>query len=137
MDDINALGLHQAVAAVAPIEGVAIGNPDDRSTWRVDFTPTASEDQRKAAMAVLTAFDLHAPPVPREVAQLSFRRALRQAGLIDQVNVAVKASAPDVQDAWEFAGSINRTDPLITAIGSQLNLTAAALDHLFILAATL
>lgn len=71
------------------------------------------------------------------VTPLQARKALNQAGLLAQVNAAVAAADANTQMAWEYASVINRTDPMITAIGTTLNLTPAALDHLFILAATL
>lgn len=77
------------------------------------------------------------PPVPPATCSpLQGRKALRAAGLIDQVNAAVKASTPDTQDAWEFASILIRTDPLIKTLGAQLQLSDAALDNLFTLAAT-
>ncbi|MBV9861876.1 MAG: hypothetical protein JO267_06985 [Alphaproteobacteria bacterium] len=56
MLDDTALRLYQAVAAACPIEGVAIGDPADKATWRIDFAPRASAAQREAAAAVLAAF---------------------------------------------------------------------------------
>lgn len=55
------LTLHHAVAAVCPIEGVAIGVEADKSTWRVDYADTATIEQRAAAAAVVLAFDPMAP----------------------------------------------------------------------------
>lgn len=43
---------------VAPVEGVSIGHPQDKATWRVDFTPAATEADRVAAYAVVAAFDV-------------------------------------------------------------------------------
>lgn len=96
----------------------------------------------KEYQAWLTAGNVPLPAdpistVPTSVSPLQARKALRQAGLIDQVNAAVAASTPDVQDAWQYASMINRTDPLVAALSVGLNLTPAALDNLFTLAATL
>ena len=55
------LALHNAVAAVAPIVGVQMGSIADRSTWRVDFSPEATVEQRGAAASVLATFDPTAP----------------------------------------------------------------------------
>lgn len=54
--DTTAARLHAALAAICPIEGVAIGNPADRKTWRIDFAPGATTAQRQAAEAALAAF---------------------------------------------------------------------------------
>lgn len=53
MNDI-AGQLHDALEQQGiPIEGVSIGRRHDRSTWRVDFAPTATDAQRSAAAALL------------------------------------------------------------------------------------
>lgn len=53
--------LHGAVAAVCPIGGVSIGDLNDRSTWRIDFSPDATAPQKAAAQNVLDTFDINAP----------------------------------------------------------------------------
>lgn len=45
--------LHRALAAVAPIDGVSIGDATDKSTWRIDFAEGASTAQMTVAEAVL------------------------------------------------------------------------------------
>ena len=55
--DSLAQRLHAQIAAVAPIEGVSIGTLNDKTTWRIDFLPTATAAQKAAARAVLAAFD--------------------------------------------------------------------------------
>ena len=49
--------LHNAIAAVAPIQGVSIGNPDDKSTWRIVFDPSVTSEQTIAAQNVVSNFD--------------------------------------------------------------------------------
>lgn len=57
MDNIKrALALNDRIAAVAPIQGVSIGKPDDPSSWRVDFDPSATPAQRQAAAAVIASW---------------------------------------------------------------------------------
>jgi len=72
--------LHAKVAAVAPIVGVSFGHVDDKSTWRIDFDPQATDAQRKAVNAVLAAFD-----VAEEQGQLEAKEVRDQkiAGLAD------------------------------------------------------
>lgn len=60
MSDMTAAKLHAAIAAVCPIEGVAIVTPDDKSTWRIDFAPEATDAQREAANRALAAFKVPA-----------------------------------------------------------------------------
>lgn len=46
------------ILSVAPIVGVSIGREDDRATWRIDFKPEATADQRVTAQAMIAAFDV-------------------------------------------------------------------------------
>ena len=50
--------LQRAVAAVCPIHGISIGRKDDRSTWRVDFAPEATDEQKAQAAQIVAAFDV-------------------------------------------------------------------------------
>lgn len=47
-----------------PIDGVSIGDLNDRSTWRVDFRPEATPAQRAQAVAIVAAF---APPTAAQI----------------------------------------------------------------------
>ncbi|MDI1227352.1 MAG: hypothetical protein PSY14_06695 [bacterium] len=47
----------QKLEAVAPIDGVSIVVPGDTASWRIQFRDDATEAQRAAAGAVLSAFD--------------------------------------------------------------------------------
>ena len=49
--------LHDAIAAAAPIHGVAIVDANDRSTWRIDFEDNATDQQRAAAALALLTYD--------------------------------------------------------------------------------
>lgn len=65
--------LHEAVAAVCPIEGVSIGDPDDKNTWSITYSPGATQAQKDAADAVLAAFDPFTAWVTNKVQELSAR----------------------------------------------------------------
>lgn len=39
------------------IVGVSIGDPDNKATWRIDFTDTATAEQRASAQSVMLALD--------------------------------------------------------------------------------
>lgn len=65
--------LHAAVSAVAPITGVAMVDPADPDTWRIDFADGATDGERAAAAAVVAAFDPDAP-TPADVAAERDRR---------------------------------------------------------------
>ena len=50
--------LHEKIATVAPINGVSLGRFTDKSTWRIDFKPEATAQQRADARAVVNTFDV-------------------------------------------------------------------------------
>lgn len=50
--------LHDDIAAACPIDGVSIGDPTDKSTWKLHFQESATDEQRKAALDILEG---HAP----------------------------------------------------------------------------
>jgi hypothetical protein len=131
---INAALLHKAISAVAPVVGVGIGDLDDRSTWRIDFAPEATTEQRVAGDAALAAFD----PIADERAAVSVtpwqaREALRRAGLLGTVDAAVTAlgATSEAYVAWHYADRIRRASPLIEALAPSLGLSDAQLDALF------
>lgn len=55
-----AASLDTAVRAVAPIVGVSIVRLQDKSTWRIDFDPAATPQQRTQAANVVASFDVAA-----------------------------------------------------------------------------
>lgn len=58
----SARHLDAAVRAVCPhIDGVSIGDFGDRSTWRINFKPDATDAQKAAAASVLAGFDPVSP----------------------------------------------------------------------------
>jgi len=64
------------------------------------------------------------------------RLALRAAGLLDQVTVAVNAAGGDTLITWEYATEFLRSSPLIKQLGTSLNISDDVVDQLFIAAAT-
>lgn len=60
-------------AAGLPILGVSIGNRTDKTTWRVDFTPEATDKQRTEAAALISAFE---PAVDVELAPITLEGVL-------------------------------------------------------------
>jgi len=70
------------------------------------------------------------------------RRALLDAGLLDQVDAAIAAIADATERRqaeidWEYATTVERLWPWVQTLGAALGLSAEALDALFELAATL
>ena len=70
------------------------------------------------------------------------RRALLDAGLLDQVDAAIAAIADATERRqaeidWEYATTVERLWPWVQTLGAALGLSAEALDALFEQAATL
>ncbi len=85
--------LHSAIAAVAPIAGLSIGNPADKSTWRIDFVGSATAEQRAAAAAIVTGYDMLAPQRTSRIEDAWAVMAQRLA--IGRVTVATSAGTHD------------------------------------------
>jgi len=69
-----------------------------------------------------------------KVSPLQMRRSLRQQGLYEAVVDYVSQQDPEIQDAWEYAIEIHRTDALIAAAATELGYGATEVDDLFRLA---
>lgn len=91
----------------------------------------------QAAGGVAVVDPAPAVPVPASVGPLQARRALRSAGLHAAVATYVAAQPAEVQEAWEYASEVLRTDPMIAGAATTLGLSSAQVDDLFRLAATL
>lgn len=54
--------------------GVSIGRKDDKSTWRIDFAPEATDEQMANAAQIVAAFDFakaeHNAEIDRQIAAL-------------------------------------------------------------------
>ena len=50
--------LTKAIQSVCPVHGVSLGTYEDKSTWRIDFKPEATTQQRADAQAVVVAFNV-------------------------------------------------------------------------------
>lgn len=96
------VAVHEAIAAVCPIDGVMFGDLADKATWRIDFSPEATDEEKARAQDALDAYDLNvAPAAPRDlVAELDAliaRNAKLEAALVAK-NVVTPAeieAAPD------------------------------------------
>ena len=94
-------------------------NPEDESmlaAWVAAYVPPAPEPV----------------PVPQVLTMRQARLVLHQAGLLDDVEAAVKAADRSVQIEWEFAQEVHRSWPTLVTLAGALQLDDAALDALFI-----
>jgi hypothetical protein len=119
----------------------AVGQPTpDVGQTAVDLSPDQEASFVKACAAApngvtfdgqtFTPIPSPPPPIPQQVTPLQIRHALRQLGLLDQVNAYVSTQSGDVQDAWQFAVAISRNDPMVVAAATALGVDADALFRL-------
>ena len=82
------------------------------------------------------------PVVPQSVTMRQARLALLGVALLDDVDAGIAAIPDPVQRTaaqieWEYATVIERNSPLVQSLAAGLGLTAADIDDLLTLAATL
>lgn len=77
------------------------------------------------------------PKVPDYVTPLQARKILRLLGYLDDLELLMEESTPEVRDAWEYATVIERHNPLILEFAEELELDENDVDLLFIEAAKL
>lgn len=75
--------------------------------------------------------------VPPSVSMRQASRALLEAGLLDDVEALVATLPRKYQIDWERASIVQRDNPLVEIVRQQQGMTAAQIDDLFTLAATL
>tara|TARA_R110000868_G_scaffold25246_2_gene98512 strand:- start:2383 stop:2745 length:363 start_codon:yes stop_codon:yes gene_type:complete len=95
----------------------------------VQITSAEAEEIRIANM----------PPqsVPQRITMRQARLALLGAGLLAAVNVGITGMSQAAQIEWEYAATVERTNPLIAALASALALTPGQVDALFVAGAAL
>jgi hypothetical protein len=102
-----------------------------------DPVELAMTPEEKAARDAANAEAL----IPKEVTQKQARLALLNAGLLDTIDAMVAAMPGEegvkARIIWQYASSIQRSDPLVSAIIGTLSLTKEQLDALFIAASVL
>lgn len=70
-------------------------------------------------------------PVPASATRLGLMRALKEIGLWDAAKAAIAAD-PDIQEEWDLAVEVKRTDPLTQAMIASLGLSNLQVDQLLI-----
>lgn len=81
-------------------------------------------------------------PVPSQVTMRQARLALLQAGLLDDVEVAIDAITPEsdrvaARIEWDYSSVVERNKGLVAALGASLGLVKEQLDELFYVAGKL
>lgn len=75
--------------------------------------------------------------VPQSVSPLQFRKALNQMNMRTIIEDYIKTLDTDSKDAWDYAISFERNNPIITSAAKALNKTTEEVDDLFRLSSTL
>lgn len=112
--------LHAALSAAAPIVGVSVGDPDDRSMWRVDFAPEATDTQKAAALQVVGAFDTedNTEIRTRVAKDAIWRRATDDEAV--QMRAALDAQPVRLREIYDGAAWIETTDELFGVLQAAL-----------------
>jgi hypothetical protein len=80
------------------------------------------------------------PAIPSVVSMRQARRALLEKSLLASVDsIITSLPSPEKEAAeidWVYAQEVKRSDPLVQALASALELTKQDLDNLFLLAST-
>ena len=80
--------------------------------------------------------ELEKSKIPQSITPRQARLALLNAGLLDEVDAMLPTNR-EWQIEWEYATTIERSSPLISAMATQLNLTDTQIDEMFASAAQL
>lgn len=108
---------------------------------RIDYTESATPEQRQQGDAILAAFKWDAEPVPQSVTGTQAKLALLQSGLYEAIEAWILGaeSQPNgiryriIWDAANWYGS----SPELSEIAASLGMTEQQVDDLFRLAVTL
>lgn len=97
----------------------------------------ASRREAQDAVAVLEQRVGMTAAAAIAITPLQARKALRAAGLYDEVEAMLATASADVRDAWEYAIEWRPDDQLVVSIGAELGLGPTSIADLFALARTL
>lgn len=110
-----------------------------------DTTPNSSITSFLTFQSFLDEYNVPTPipqaPAPEVISMRQARQALYQSSLLDQVNTFIAAipgaDGDKARIAWEYAGNVEKTNPLVIQIAAALPLTDQQVTDLFALGATL
>lgn len=129
----NIQALNEAIAGVAPINGISIGDWADKTTWRVDFQSDATGAQKLAAQTVIDDWDASTPAPPMTVPMWAVRTVLQNDGLFSQAQALIDASTDNaLKNVWEYGNFADRNSNAINTLATALNLTSNQVDKMFI-----
>lgn len=108
-----------------------LGDTLDALVWMDEVQARPSDAEISAAITTVE--------VPQSVTPKQARLALSAAGLLTQVNAMVRAAPEATQIAWDYGISVDRNDPMLLALISQLDppMSSEQVDQLFIAASAI
>lgn len=121
-EELAAIGLYEPVAGSVPAGKQIVSSVVER----VDGIVTRLDNYEDIPVVV-----------PTSTTKLKLVRSLRAAGRENEFWTALNAAPANIRTDWELATAISRTDPLVLAFAQALNLDSAALDAIFVAAASI
>lgn len=110
----------------APPEGISVFQEPEEQPMNIggtfiegEYTPPYSPNEVPPTM------------VPSPASKLGLKRALDEIGMWSQVKAAI-ASDENVQEEWNLAVEIRRTDPLVQMMIDSMSLTEEQVDNILI-----
>jgi hypothetical protein len=105
----------------------------DRDEWlSLGYETTDEEGNQVIDMAAIAAeYQKHKKRASMCVGPYQIRKALRDAGLIDQVQAFADAADVEIQEAWQHSTEFKRLDPMILAALDSLGIDEDTADQLF------
>lgn len=120
--------LHSVIEQIAPIMGVSVADPDDRSTWSICFKDEATEEQKDAALALLESW---APPNLSSVTPIQARDELWDRSQLAAFDAWVKGVGGRTAYLWEYSLIYAREGSVLTAGLAALGLSRDQIDRFF------
>lgn len=105
------------VAAIAPIDGVALVTEGPPCVWRIDFQAGVSAAKQKEAKAALAAFDIYAPTA-MDVSDEYTRRLIKILGARDLAHAAFIRADNDIE--MRHLAALKDKKPAETALLAKL-----------------
>jgi len=88
--------LYNAVAAVCPINGISIGDKNDKTTWTFNALETATDEQIAAAQAVIDNADLSILDDPVYYSPREFKNKFT----LSEQDAILSSTDPQVKRIW-------------------------------------
>lgn len=119
---MNLLKLHDAIAAVCPINGISVGDGENKTTWTISFKETASTEEIAAAQAVIDAAELSILNDIVYIDKLVLTDRLIALGKLSEAQTALNSDATK-KARWDAATEIALDDTDVIAVLTAIGIT--------------